>query len=444
MANQNTTCFTDNLKCDTSDGTLVKMHLETTWEGCSDLCREEENCVAFNFFGPRSNFHPRDSCLLFSACERKVTCNDCVLGTSQDDCTCSIDYYGVIDQSNFVDTVTRVPDEVTCKDLCSKTSQCSFYTYYNGQHSHQPEVCIMLSNSGIEESQINSSGKVRSSAKKCDNCKTGPVACEYNQKCKVALLTSNGAPQAQPYVFAVKNRRVTLLTGENNCFRDLRALGIGGGGSARGSGGGGSGLPVLRRFDLRSNETLTLSVLKGGEVKVTKGGLDLLVGFKGGNSNGSHGHGGGGYSGGGAGIKGRSEGGQDGGSNGSDGLSSGGVAGGRGSGLDLASLNMTRFLLTPGRAGYGIDQYGGGGGGILVNGKKPQDDLRGGRGRGEGFGGGGAAYRYRSRERYPGFERNPGFDRNPRYERNPRYDRNPGHDVYGSRDGHPGCVLLQI
>ena len=94
---------------------------------------------------------------------------------------------------------------------------------------------------------------------------------------------------------------------------------------------------------------------------------------------------------------------------GSDGHSSGGIAGGKGSGLDLASLDMTRFLLTPGQAGYGFNNYGGGGGGILVNGKRPTgDDHSSGQVRGEGFGGGGACHRC------------------------------------GTRDGHPGCVLLEI
>ena len=410
VANQGTTCFMDNVKCDISDGTLIKMHIETTWEQCSNLCQAEENCVAFNFFGPGSAFYPFNSCLLFAACERKAPCDNCVLGTSQDDRTCSIDYYGDIDQSNFIDTVTRVSDEVTCKNLCSKRYECAFYTYYNGQHPHQPKVCIMLSQSGLEESRIDNSGKIQSSAKKCDNCKTGPATCEINEKCKIALLTTNDGSQAEPYIFAeVGYSKVTLLAGEKNCFRNLRALGIGGGGVARSNSGGGSGLPVHSRFDLRSNETLTLAFLKHGKVKVQKDGFTLLVASEGGSSNSSHGHGGDGYSGGGAGFYGRSEIGQDGGSDGSDGHSSGGIAGGKGSGLDLASLDMTMFLLTPGQAGYGFNNYGGGGGGILVNGKRPTgDDHSSGQVRGEGFGGGGACHRC------------------------------------GTRDGHPGCVLLEI
>ena len=47
---------------------------------------------------------------------------------------------------------------------------------------------------------------------------------------------------------------------------------------------------------------------------------------------------------------------------------------------------MTRFVLTPGKAGtQHSDYYGGGGGGVLVNGEKPNSDGY----NGEGFGGGG-------------------------------------------------------
>ena len=78
--------------------------------------------------------------------------------------------------------------------------------------------------------------------------------------------------------------------------------------------------------------------------------------------------------------------GQDGGSNGSDGEDSDSYMGGKGSGLDIRTLNITRFILSPGKAGTAYVGYGGGGGGILVNGEKPVNgDFH----YGEGFGGGG-------------------------------------------------------
>ena len=61
--------------------------------------------------------------------------------------------------------------------------------------------------------------------------------------------------------------------------------------------------------------------------------------------------------------------------------------GGDRSGIDVSLLNITRFVLTPGKAGVIFtDEFGGGGGGILVNGEKPSG---GNEYQGEGFGGGG-------------------------------------------------------
>ena len=83
--------------------------------------------------------------------------------------------------------------------------------------------------------------------------------------------------------------------------------------------------------------------------------------------------------------------GRDGGFNGSDGKSyPGSYPGGKGSGIDVTKLVLTKFNLTPGKAGIGDENEGGGGGGILVNGEKPSG--RGNEKRGEGFGGGGSSW----------------------------------------------------
>merc|ERR1711971_330934 len=214
-----------------------------------------------------------------------------------------------------------------------------------------------MGDSGIENSQIDNSGReksgLQSSAKKCHNCKTGPVTCKINQKCKIALLTSDGGNKAHPYIFlaesySVNSAEVRLVTGEKNCFRDMRALAIGGGGSSLRSGGGagGSGHLEFGLLQLGSNETLILTRGGGSETsKIEKDGLEVLVAAAGQHGNGTNG--GDGYSGGGAGSRNSNEG-QDGGFDGSDGNSSGENAGGKGSLLNLATLNMTRFILTPG------------------------------------------------------------------------------------------------
>ena len=101
--------------------------------------------------------------------------------------------------------------------------------------------------------------------------------------------------------------------------------------------------------------------------------------------------GGDGYSGGGAwGFERGNDGGSDGG-DGQDDFNYDGGRGGVGSGVNISSLKMLNFELTPGKGGdYYWDNslgfyYGGGGGGVLVNGEGPERDSY---TQGQGYGGG--------------------------------------------------------
>ena len=89
MADPSITCFQDNLRCERTDENMIDMIVGTTWEECSLLCEDEVACLTFNFFGPESNFHPHNACLLFSECESKVPSEDCLLGTREQNCECT-------------------------------------------------------------------------------------------------------------------------------------------------------------------------------------------------------------------------------------------------------------------------------------------------------------------------------------------------------------------
>ena len=60
-------------------------------------------------------------------------------------------------------------------------------------------------------------------------------------------------------------------------------------------------------------------------------------------------------------------------------------AGGKGSGLDLSSITLQKFSITPGVGGKAQGNAGGGGGGVLANGDNPN---RASTNSGEGYGGG--------------------------------------------------------
>ena len=101
----------------------------------------------------------------------------------------------------------------------------------------------------------------------------------------------------------------------------------------------------------------------GESSSAENGGQVLLMAAAGQDYDGDNG--GDGYSGGGA----TGAYGHDGGSDGSDGGHYGDSKGGKGSGLDVGTLNVTRFVLKPGKAGTHYSDYGGGGDGILVDGE---------------------------------------------------------------------------
>ena len=180
----------------------------------------------------------------------------------------------------------------------------------------------------------------------------------------------------------------------SDCQLVLRVLAVGGGGMGGFGFGGGSGYIHYHSQTLTSDDTVTVISLKeGGErqpsvVTINNQTIEAAPGQNGAyGGSGSEGYSGGGGSG------------QDcckGGSNGGDGESGrsygGGVSkGGTGSGEDITAYKMNNFELTPGAGGKHASQYnayfyGGGGGGILVNGEGPQmySDHQ-----GQGYGGGG-------------------------------------------------------
>merc|ERR1712012_735920 len=337
-ADPSITCFQEDLSCVAMNDNLIRTYIGITWQECSLLCEDEIACETFNFFGENSNFHPHNACLLFSECENKIASEDCLLGTREPDCDCTsvkycpctIEYEGGTDSDNFVDLASEVENEGECKSLCLNTTDCAIFTYFDDQHPFQPNFCLLLKDAGYDKAIT-----------KCNHCKTGPATCQSGQKCQAAFLT-DGTTEGL-VVFAKASSSATLVSAERDCYMEVRALAISGGGSRIYTyGGGGSGYPEVGLLQLRANETLNLVV---GEAKQTSlvemDGQVILSAAAGQDSSGNNG--GDGFSGGGAGFQSGYDHGQDGGFNGGDGGSYGGHTGGKGSGIDVSLLNMTRF-----------------------------------------------------------------------------------------------------
>ena len=362
-------CFQDGQRCVVTDN-LIDTVVSMTWEECSVICRVNQRCTAFSFqLGASSDQY--NSCHLLSACEEREPCNDCVLGTEQEKCKCSVGYSRNPVDVNNTDTVQNVSDEMSCKRFCLEKEDCTHYTYFNSSDPDTPQTCLLMPSLGNGD------------LTRCEHCATGPSFCYTGQKCQTYILTDGDTNQ---YVFATSSRNATLIAKEKDCHMEVRALAVGGGGRGpTGYGGGaGSGHVNFTSLVLHAGNVLVLAVGAQGESSsVQMDGQMVLVASPG--QNYDRNNGGDGYSGGG-GYDGGVYGG-DGGRGGLDGEDTSSGKGGHGSGLHIGELNMTRFHLYPGRGGNGSSTYGGGGaGGVVVNGQKPPGGTE---FDGEGFGAGG-------------------------------------------------------
>ena len=101
----------------------------STVEKCLELCRTEktnvngQTCHAFTYFGAES-FPFRAACMLFSHCKKRRPCQDCTTGSSETECTCSINYSSVISSNNFINDISIAEDELACKRRCAANEIC--------------------------------------------------------------------------------------------------------------------------------------------------------------------------------------------------------------------------------------------------------------------------------------------------------------------------------
>ena len=87
-------------------------------------------CLSIYLFGAGS-FLFRGSCMLFSSCNNRRPCKDCITGSQQTHCTCSINYASVsdnvlrhVDNSRIVRGVFPAANELECKRLCLQNGLC--------------------------------------------------------------------------------------------------------------------------------------------------------------------------------------------------------------------------------------------------------------------------------------------------------------------------------
>ena len=376
------TCSDEGIQCEVISDNVIDavLNIDTLME-CRQLCLDDANCQFISYFDDNAAPLPH-FCQLFNSCESVAPCSDCVSENMQCFDTCGSSVVG--DLIEATDVLPNVESEAACQQSCSRSSACSYYTYFTTEDAAYPGFCFLLA-------------RLRGPVTSCASCYTGPRQCD--NECSLDNAFQWGDHRDGVMLTNTSDTEVIWVNGYK-C--ELTYLLVGGGHDSAGHGymaGGGSGYLEYGSKLVSAGTVLTGQVgaqQQASELTLSSG--DTLTAPPGQDSpDGALGRGGDGFSGGGG------NGGLDryrygqggrGGSNGGDGH--GGFEGteyeshngGSGSGEDVSLYTFTSWTLAPGAGGSNNGGGGGGGGGVLVNGEGPERSVY----QGQGFGGGGNGY----------------------------------------------------
>ena len=348
--------------------------VETVAE-CRELCADSKDCNIISYFGQGSSPF-QNYCMLFTNCKTLHDCSNCWSEEKVCFNSCDNNLEFVFDSA--LEILTDVGDEPACLLSCKANPACTLFTHYSSVDPNYPNLCVLQSG-------------LPGPLQPCDHCRTGVPDCSNaNYSCSFSV-GADDTPTSS-YKFSETGTPTTVTVSPLAVLVDgceLTVVAIGGGGSSA-NGGGGSGYVASRTVPASA---LLLEVVVGGpgqgSTLHTGMGEEVVSAAPGEDGKGYGGEyfGGAGYSGGGGGMDNRAD--NDGGWDGGD---APGEWGGGGSGLDLSSISLAEFTISPGVAGKGAlfeDQaFGGGGGGVKVDGEGPHDYEM----DGEGYGGGGSGF----------------------------------------------------
>ena len=363
------TCSVEKKFCKVNEDNLIEIIIEITdLEECRQRCGDVENCQYFSHFGVNS-FPFSDYCALYSSCSLLEDCGeDCYTEDELCNGSCGRNFES-IKVDNVIEFIPDVESERNCKGICLADPDCFYYTYYGIESDHNPHLCILLSD-------------LSSPSQECENCFTSLPNCNNTSyiSCKFTIDSNQTLRDSLVFTNVDDIVNVTFSPSASlGCKATIIA--IGGGGDGDSYGGGGSGYVESEVIDISSTKyEVSVGDWRQDSFVREKNGQNILLAQPGGHGGtGSPSKGGVGYSGGGSGGTG-----YKGGSNGSDGE---GDNGGIGSGFDISTISLEHHILSPGNGGDLYENYGGRGGGVLVDNIGPAclDCL----GYGSGYGGGG-------------------------------------------------------
>jgi len=367
------TCSVTNQACEGHDNLINAFPEIYSIQECRELCKNTARCNVYSYHG-KDNFPFDNFCMTYTKCSLLHDCEDCFTEAKPCFDVCDIQTEGSFGHDT-VAVITNVVDEPSCVIQCRMNQDCKFYTYYTASDPDYPSWCILLSD-------------IKDPIKPCLHCRTGFPDCKVISPdfCHFSVGDND---KLTSYKATDTYENITLGFPAEALFSscDLTIIAIGGGRSHDSSyyrSGGGSGYIETASISPIANRPLLVNVgAVNEESRVdTAAGENILRAQPG--KHGTDYNGGDGYSGGGGGAYDGYSGG-NGGSNGGDGHNSYGGDGGKGSGLDISTIALQHFQLTPAAGGGSCNLYGGGGGGVLVDGQGPHN------GGSYGAGGGGGS-----------------------------------------------------
>lgn len=295
-----------------------------------------------------------------------------------------------IGQNNLLTSYAGVESLHECEALCINNYDCKFITHFGPDSFPLRNYCMLFSDCGnVADCQDCTTAEIHGPLKYCQHCSSSFPDCRNITGGICTFFVGDEVTALTSYKFTETGITTVNIVplGDMDC--ELTVVAVGGGGIYSGwYGGGGSGYVASTSVMPSPLSQLVVRVGGPGELSSleTSEGETIITAQPGEKSD--HKDGGAGYSGGGGGSF---YGGGDGGEDGGDGDNShphgdtNGHLGGRGSGQDISTtIHLQQFSLTPGRGGQRNGRYGGGGGGIMVDGSGPQDTVY----NGQGYGGG--------------------------------------------------------
>ena len=181
------TCSIENNSCEIHDENLIESFANTDLEECRELCGYLENCNYFSHFGS-DNFPTSNFCMLFSSCSVLEHCGqDCYTEDKLCHGSCGRNFESKQDE-NVIRWIPDVELERNCKGICLADDSCLYYTYYEQESDHYPNLCILLSD-------------LLSPAQECKHCVTSIPDCSNNSYISCKFTINSDQTEHDSHVF---------------------------------------------------------------------------------------------------------------------------------------------------------------------------------------------------------------------------------------------------